>query len=93
MPRPHQSAAPPPQPLFYTLREFQAAGGPGRVKCYELHKLGLLNLVKDAAGRTGVTAIEADRYFDACCPLDGARRDTSIGVAAHKRAAAFRRVA
>ncbi len=59
--------------LAYTLPEFRAAGGPSKTKCYELNKLGWLQLVRDAAGRTLVTADEARRYFANVTPLSPAR--------------------
>ena len=49
--------------LAYTLAEFRAAGGPCRVRCYELWHAGKLKLVKDG-NRTLVTATEAQRWLD-----------------------------
>jgi hypothetical protein len=52
-----------PQPKFaYSLREFHQLGGPCRVKSYELHKAGKLQLVK-AHGRTLILYDEVLRYF------------------------------
>jgi hypothetical protein len=89
----NRAASPLPK-LFFTLKEFQAAGGPGRVKCYDLHKHAKLNLVKDAAGRVGITAEEACRYFASAQPLDEVKRDTSKATWARKeQAGASRRTA
>lgn len=62
--------------LFYRLRgpEWKTVGLPGPTKSYELHKLGKLNLVKDAAGRVGVTADEVRRYFSHVEPAGTGRR-------------------
>ncbi len=58
-------------PLFYRLggQQWQAAGLPGRSKAYALHNEHKLLLVKDPAGRTGITATEAARYFGQIEPL------------------------
>jgi hypothetical protein len=48
-----------PDAIAFTLRGFQALGGPGRTKIYELAKTGVLEVFKDAAGRTMVTGKSA----------------------------------
>jgi hypothetical protein len=75
-------------PLFYRLRgpEWRAAGLPCPTTAYELHRIGKLTLVKDAAGRTGITADEARRFFADAQPLShGNKRDTTPAVAGQKR--------
>lgn len=70
-------------PLFYRLRspQWRYAGLPGATKAYELHTAGLLHLVKDAAGRTGITAAEAERYFSNTRPLSAeTKRDVSAAT-------------
>ena len=66
--------APAAAPLFYTLSMFKAAGLPGRTRAYDLANLGLLMLVKDGAGRVGVTRAEAERYFATARPLSECKR-------------------
>jgi hypothetical protein len=41
-----------PDALAFTVEGFQALGGPGKTKIYELGKAGVLKLYKDAIGRT-----------------------------------------
>lgn len=64
------------QRFFYRLRgpEWRAAGLPAPTKAYQLAKAGKLNLVVDAAGRTGCTAAEVERYFAAVEPAGHGRR-------------------
>jgi hypothetical protein len=84
-------AAVTPAPLFFRLRgpEWRRAGLPCPTTAYELHKAGRLNLVRDAAGRTGITAAEAERFFSNVRPLsDDNKRDTTRAVAGRKRRAA-----
>jgi hypothetical protein len=81
-------AAVTPTPLFFRLRspEWKAVGLPCPSTSYELHKAGKLTLVKDAAGRTGITADEAQRFFSNVQPLTSDNmRDTSPAVLARGR--------
>jgi hypothetical protein len=74
--------------MFYRLRgpEWQAAGLPSVSQAYELATAGKLNLVKDPAGRTGITRAELERYFAECKPLaEAGKRDTSAAVIGRKR--------
>jgi hypothetical protein len=41
-----------PNALAFTVKGFQALGGPGHTKVYELAKAGVLKIYKDAIGRT-----------------------------------------
>jgi hypothetical protein len=81
---------PAPQLLFYTLDQLQAAGGPGRSKAYELADHGLLNIVKSPAGRVGVTADEARRFFAASQPIGQVKRNLAKATAASVRSRAGR---
>jgi hypothetical protein len=77
-------------PLFYRLRgsEWRAAGLPGVTQAYALHAAGKLALVKDAAGRTGITAAEAARYFGDVTPLSaGNKRDVRRANSSRRKAA------
>ena len=78
------------QKLFYTLAEFQEAGGPGHTTAYKLANLGRLNIVKTLHGRTGITAAEAERYFASSKPIAISKRDTAPGIAASLRSRAAR---
>lgn len=77
--------------FFFTIPEFKAIGGPGRTKVYELAGVGLLDLVKDPAGRVGVTAEEVRRYFARSQPIGENKRDlrkaTAASIEARKAAA------
>ena len=54
------SAAPQlPNAIAFTVRGFTAVGGPGKTKIYELGKKGVLEIFKDAAGRTMITGKSA----------------------------------
>jgi len=72
-------------PLFYPLSEFKAIGLPCRTKAYQLSRLGFLNLVKDPAGRVGITAEEARRYLALSRPLAECKRDLGKATAARRR--------
>jgi hypothetical protein len=48
-----------PDALAFTLRGFQLVGGPGKSKCYELAKKGVLEMFKDKAGRTLISGKSA----------------------------------
>ena len=76
------TAPSPAAPLFIPLTRFAAFGLPGRTKSYALAKLGLLDLVKDGAGRVGVTGDEARRFFSTATPIAEAKRDTAKATAA-----------
>jgi hypothetical protein len=83
--------APIAAPLFYTLPMFKAAGLPGRTRAYELANAGLLKLVKDGAGRVGITRAEAERFFAAARPIAEVKRDLAANRV--RRGEAVRRVA
>lgn len=75
-------------PLFYRLRgpEWRQAGLPCTTKAYELAAAGKLILVKDGAGRTGITAEEAARFFGAVQPLSAVnKRNTAAATTARTR--------
>jgi hypothetical protein len=52
-----------PDALAFTVEGFQALGGPGKTKIYELGKAGVLKLYKDAIGRTLITGDSGREYL------------------------------
>jgi hypothetical protein len=53
------TAAQRPDALAFTIAGFQAVGGPSKTKIYELGKAGVLEMFRDAAGRTMITGKSA----------------------------------
>jgi hypothetical protein len=51
-PKPRPRVPLQPDAIAFTIRGFQALGGPGKTKVYELGKAGVLKVFKDGAGRT-----------------------------------------
>ena len=58
-PKPRPRAPQRPDALAFTIPGFQALGGPGKTKVYELGKRGILELFRDAAGRRMITGKSA----------------------------------
>jgi hypothetical protein len=62
--RPRKPAAPQqPNALCFTLRGFQANGGPSRTSTYNLAKRGILKIFKDELGRTLVDGDSARDFL------------------------------
>jgi hypothetical protein len=85
----HTPAAP-ALPLFITLARFQDFGLPGRTRAYDLAKVGLLDLRKDAAGRVGVTGTEAQRFANSARPIAETKRDLAANHSRNGRPVARR---
>jgi hypothetical protein len=52
-----------PDALAFTIEGFQALGGPGKTKVYELGKAGVLALFKDQIGRTLIEGDSGRAYL------------------------------
>ena len=52
-----------PDAIAFTVEGFQALGGPGKTKIYELGKAGVLTLFKDAIGRTLINGDSGRAYL------------------------------
>jgi hypothetical protein len=54
-----------PDAIAFTIAGYQAIGGPGKTKIYELGKAGVLALYKDAIGRTLIDGDSGREYLRA----------------------------
>ena len=52
-----------PDAIAFTVKGFQALGGPGHSKTYELGNAGILKLYKDPIGRTLIDGDSAREYL------------------------------
>lgn len=78
--------APAAEQLFIPIGDFRLYPElPGRTRAYELHKLGLLELIRMPNGKVGITAAERQRYINRAQSITAAKPDRTNAIAASLR--------
>jgi hypothetical protein len=70
-----------PDAIAFTVEGFQALGGPGKTKIYELGKAGVLTLYKDMLGRTLITGDSGREYLSNASPISHLMRNRDEAAA------------